>query len=359
MNGRQRLDAILHRRPADRLSWTSLVDDNTLAALPPDRHGLSLFEFYRYLGCDILQWNSWGAPCSFRSPRILWPDSVKQDWRKDDNRQIHEVHTPNGTLSAVYRAGHPVKYMVETLEELRLYRSIWEGVRYEEADDREAFRKIDEAIGSDGVIARTLGPSTIPLLLENIMGTVNFYYLLNDHPAEVEALIQVVHERELEAWRIAARGPGETFILVENTDTRYISPKLYRRYNGPHVREFVSIMHAAGKIAIIHMCGHIRDLLHDIRETGLDGVHALTPPPVGDTPWELALDVLGEETVIVGAFNPAVFVPGPPELIERELELAYTRRLRQAHFVLCTFADGLAVPLDHFQAVARWFGQHG
>jgi hypothetical protein len=27
---------------------------------------------------------------------------------------------------------------------------------------------------------------------------------------------------------------------------------------------------------------------------------ALTPPPTGDTPWELALDVIGENLIIIG-----------------------------------------------------------
>ena len=31
MNGRERLNAVLHKQPTDRLSWTTLVDNVTLS----------------------------------------------------------------------------------------------------------------------------------------------------------------------------------------------------------------------------------------------------------------------------------------------------------------------------------------
>ena len=99
------------------------------------------------------------------------------------------------------------------------------------------------------------------------MGLEHFYFLLHDHPDEMRKLIGSIHERELEAFHILANGPCETVILAENTSTYYISPDVYREFNMPHVRDFVDIAHDAGKIAIIHMCGHILNLLQDIRIT--------------------------------------------------------------------------------------------
>ena len=61
------------------------------------------------------------------------------------------------------------------------------------------------------------------------------------------------------------------------------------------------------------MCGHVKNLLDQIKDTGLDGVHALTPPPTGDTPWELAMDVIGEDLIIIGVFDPTIFILGPVE----------------------------------------------
>jgi uroporphyrinogen-III decarboxylase len=186
-----------------------------------------------------------------------------------------------------------------------------------------------------------------------------FYYLWHDHPADVDGLVAAIHQRQREAFALLAQGPCEVIVLVENTSSYYISPQLYRRHNGPHVAEYVEAVHQAGKVAVVHMCGHVRGLLEQIRDTGLDGVHALTPPPTGDTPWELALDVLGEEIAIVGALDPTVFATGPLEAIPAELDRVYTPRLRRAHFVLGPFADGIPVPVERFQAVQRWMERHG
>jgi uroporphyrinogen-III decarboxylase len=132
-----------------------------------------------------------------------------------------------------------------------------------------------------------------------------------------------------------------------------------RKYNGPHVRDFVEICHSKGKIAIIHMCGHVRNILYQIKDTGLDGIHALTPPPTGDTPWEMALDILGEESIIIGVLDPTIFILGKLDEVALALDELYTPRLRRSNFILCPAADGISVPLERFQAVSSWMNQNG
>ena len=257
------------------------------------------------------------------------------------------------------RRAHPVKPLVATREDLLVYRAMWERACYRPADDTETHAALTRLVGDDGVVVRFWGPSTIPFLLEYAIGMENFYFLWHDARADLEALIKTMHERQLEAFAILARDPCDVIILVENTSTFYISPDLYRRHNGPHVRDFVDTMHRVGKVAIIHMCGHVRQLLKQIKGTGLDGIHALTPPPTGDTPWELALDEIGEDLVILGALDPTIFASGPVEQIGPALDAFYTPRLRRVNFILAPFADGIPVPLARFEAVARWMERHG
>jgi uroporphyrinogen-III decarboxylase len=175
-----------------------------------------------------------------------------------------------------------------------------------------------------------------------------------DHPAEMDGLIRTMHERELDAFRLLAGGPWSSVTLTENTSTYYISPDVYRRYNMPHQRDFVELVKAGGKAAILHMCGHVRGILGLVGETGCDGIHFLTPPPTGDTPWEYALDVLGEDLIIFGCFDPTIFVLGAAARIAPALDALVTPRLREANFVLHPTADGIAVAPERFYAVADW-----
>jgi len=349
MNSRERINAIMNKKPADRLAWTTIVDNATLNALPDEMKGMSGIDFQRYIGCDIFLLNCWGMNMDFSSPQLAW---------SEDDKAIHELKSPEGTLTTIYRNGHPVKYPVTSLRETDIYRQIWESARFIPHDDNQVYKDINAIIGDDGIATRFWGPSTIPRLLEYDMGVMNFYYLLNDYPDEMEALINTIHEQELRAFDLLAKSPCDVIILCENTSTFYISPDVYRKYNGRHVRDFVDIIHASGKIAIIHMCGHVKNLLHDIKDTGLDGIHALTPPPTGDTPFELALDILGEDIIIIGVLDPTIFILNPIEEVPSALDALYTPRLRQSNFVLCPAADGITVPLDRFLAVADWMNQN-
>ena len=359
MNGRERITAVVNKQPFDKLAWTTLVDGNTLNALPDEMREMSGIDFYRHLDCDIFLLNGWGLETNFSSPALAWPEDLTTSSRQENGKTIRQMKTPEGTLTTIFRGGHPIKPPVTSLKEVNLYRRIWEDAQFVERDDSQAYEEINSIIGDDGIATRFWGPSTIPRLLEFDTGMQNFYYLLCDHPQEMEALINAIHERELEAFEILARGPCDVIILCENTSTYYISPDVYRKYNGPHVRDFVDIAHAAGKTAIIHMCGHVKNILDQIKDTGLDGIHALTPPPTGDTPWELALDVMGEDLIIIGALDPSIFVSGPVEQIAPALDELYTPRLRRANFILCPGADGIRAPLERFQAVADWMNRNG
>lgn len=357
MTGRERINAIINKQPTDKLSWTTIVDGATLNALPDDMKGMSGIDFYRYVGCDIFLLNCWGMNMDFSSPQLVWAEDIKTNYRHEDNKAIHELKSAKGTLTTIYRNGHPLKYPVGSLDEINIYREIWENAQFIAHDDNQVYKDINTIIGDDGIATRFWGPSTIPRLLEYDMGVMNFYYLLNDCPDEMEALINTIHEKELKAFEILAQSPCDVIILCENTSTFYISPEVYRKYNGQHVRDFVDIIHKNGKTAIIHMCGHVNNILHEIKETGLDGIHALTPPPTGDTLFEHALDILGEDIIIIGVLDPTIFILDPIEKIPYALDALYTPRLRQSNFILCPGADGITVPLERFQAVSNWMNQ--
>lgn len=361
MTGRERLNAVLHKQPKDRLPWTTLVDDAALSLQPEELRGNGGIDFYRHLGCDVFMLNGWGTPHGFTSPRHCWPEYVQTRRNREGGRQSIQWMTPKGSLTKIVEGTYPVKYPVDSIEAVGIYRDMWEGVSFvaHPDDDRTTLGTLEELVGDDGVVTRFWGPSTIPRLLEEDMGTENFYYLMADYPNEVEGLIRTIHQRELEAFRILADGPWDSVTLIENTSTFYISPDIYRRYNMPHQREFVEMVKAKGKVAILHMYGHVHGILDLIKETHCDGIHALTPPPTGDTPWEDAMDVLGDDLITLGCLDPSIWVSGPIKDIPAALDRLITPRLRESNFVLGPMADGIPVEPARFYAVADWFRKNG
>jgi uroporphyrinogen-III decarboxylase len=126
----------------------------------------------------------------------------------------------------------------------------------------------------------------------------------------------------------------------------------------PQIRDFTDACHRHGKKAILHMCGLLKALSQALRETGMDGVNGLTPPEVGDLPYEQALDIWGDEVAILGGvLDPGVFQKRKVARAEihAELDRIYTPRLRRSAFLLWAGADGLPTPLENFLWVRDWF----
>jgi hypothetical protein len=390
MKGRQLLHRILNRQSVDRLSWTTLADDVTRAGMTDDVRRLSTIEFYRYIGCDIVQLGNYGLAQELRVPspaRLVCPD-VKQEVLREDGSPLTQEGepvgdleigtggltvdqtvtvrrgTPWGTLTTLLKHDHPVEHPVKSVEDLRILRAIWEASDYVENQDmEEAFARVERHIGDDGIYVPWLDPSPVQNLLEYEMGAANFYYLLADHRREVEELLAVMHAKRLQEYEIVARRtPAEVVIAMENTSSTLISPQLYRQYSVPQIRDYVDVLHRHGKIAVLHMCGHLKALLPAIRETGLDGINAATPPPVGTATFDEILDAFGDDFLLFGAIlAPTVFHKAGLDCgeLSKCLDNLYTPRLRRARLVLWLAVDGLTTPLERFQCVAQWMAANG
>ena len=367
MTGRERLRRVLNRQPVDRLSWTTLVDGKTLSAMPEPERSMAPLAFYRRIGCDVLQFGNYGLPpeCCAASPaRRVAPPVTTRQTTAPDGSQVTCLSTPWGDLTSASRDGHPTKYAVETLADLRVLTQLWQNTRYEEAPEATAsYQRAETAIGEAGMYVPTLAPSPVQQLIEMDMGLATFYYLLEDERTAVEELLAAMHKRRCQEYEIVARlTPAEAVIPVENTSSTLTSPAVYERYSLPQLRDYVQIMHRHGKKVVLHMCGLLRNLVPAIRRTGADGYNATTPPTVGDTPLEWMLDVLGEDVVLFGGiFCPNEFQkPGVTRAaLWRALDRLYTPRLRRAHLVLWLGADGLPTPLDRFLAVGEWMEKNG
>ena len=368
MTGRERVTAILRGRPADRPAWTTLADTRTFDIMPENVRVDNALNFYRVIGCDVMSFGNFAFPkhCRAESPARLVTPPVETDVRtEDDGLRVQTRATPWGTLTATFRSGHPIRHPVESLEELRILLNLWRESRYEPAEGwEETYARADAAIGDMGVYVPTVQPSPVQRLIEFDMGMTHFYYLLQDHPPEMRELLDAMHACRMQEYEIlAAHSPAEAIIPVENTSTTMLSPDIYRELSLPQIRDFCDVCHRHGEKAILHMCGLLKDLLPAIGETGLDGINGLTPPPFGDTPFELALDQLGEDLIILGGIlDGSVFLKPDvtEEDIRRKLDEIYSApRIRRANLLLWLPADGLPVPLERFLAVREWMEQHG
>jgi len=367
MTGRERITNICNRLSTDRIAWTTLASDETRSVMSKEIREMDVLDFYRYIGCDVLQFGNAALPANIRVPvpyHINQPEIKREEQNLPDGSILQKQQTPWGVLTYIYKQGHRLKFPVETIDDLRILKNIWKNVGYVEPEGfKESYARAEEKIGNSGIYVPVANPSPLQQLLQIDMGVVNFYYLLQDYPEDMEELFDIMHQcRKREYEFFARHTPGPAVIALENTSTTLMSPAIYKKYSLPHMQDFVGIMHKHGKKAILHMCGLLKDLLPSIKESGLDGINGLTPPPIGDTPFELSLDELGEDLIILGGCPDSNLFHNEslsPEEIKKALTRLITPKICSSHFLLWLVADGLATKLEKFFIVRDWVEEKG
>lgn len=289
MQSRITYESILEGTPPDRLFWTPELTEGF--AVEADTRKAS-------------------KPFASRNePWLLTEfDGVEFVHARESDTDLFRWRTPVGTLTARRTSNHMTEYPLKSLEDVPVWRYV---------NEHTVHRRNPAFTEADGAACRKMGFKWSPVqeLLQFETGVENFYYFLADAPDEMTALMEAMHRRNVEALEIglaACTGAG-VFQLTENTSASLISPQYYRRYSVPHICRYVEMAHRCGKRVIVHMCGLLSALLDAFPETGIDGIHAVTPPPVGDTHYVTVRQRYGDGFAVVGRLNAQLWLGKPPE----------------------------------------------
>ncbi len=370
MTGRERLERTIDGLPVDRIPITTILDETTRRAMPPEWRNISAFEFFRKAGYDQLQFGGMGLR---DGEYTITPFRIKHAYTAEyeirGNVRIERRTMDGKTLELHRRDDHPVKHPVTTEEELELVCKMYEADEVEELTGSElaaslaSYDRVNDLMGDNGIYIPTVSPSGTQHMLEYECGLMAFYDLLDECPELMERTIEAIQRQRQRQYELLAKHLtfAKTIIPVENTSSLLISPDLYRKYTMPHMKKYVETMREYDKKAIIHMCGALKDLLPEFKEVGMDGIHALTPPPLGTCPFETALDVLGDDLVVLSAFDTSVL---RDETLSREEKMASMRdtmspRVKAGNFALGIGADGIETSMELFDLVRDAILEYG
>jgi len=337
VTSRERLLAALYGERPDRVPWAPEFNivfcQHILDTIPGDPYT----EETLYIeACRRMR-----AECFLRVDAVtVEHPNVRMTESVDGEVVTREYDTPRGVLTSRGRLMPDIggemefEHLVKGVDDLTACRSLYEDGVYRRRYD--FVRAQIEKMGEAGVIS-IFGPPTP--LLDLIMFQIRLpliHYLLADSPREMAELLDGMHRRNCEYYEVAAAGPGEVVRSFEDTSTTLISPSLYREWCLRQLQDYRDICHAHGKLFVPHMCGLLKGVLSELRETGLDGIEAITPSPLGDTPIGLARERLGPDVTLIGGLDPTQFVGATPD---RAREL-----IRD---VLAQIGDGRRFALGH------------
>jgi uroporphyrinogen-III decarboxylase len=358
MLGKERILAALAGQEPDRLCWSPLIDPYFTTSLPEQGYDeCDVPDAVRLAGGDIIERH---CPTVQR----VEDGSITRHFKRQSDVEREVIETPVGSLTTERRisaTGHTnylYKRPILTLEDLKTYEYLLEHTSY--VEDFDAFRERMHVIGQDG-IATSSGPMT-PLqeFFQAMSGIENTIYLLNDHPAEIEACFALMHEKNVEVYRLICEGPTQVVIDYENTSSTVLSPNYYLRYCAPLIDEYADICHQAGKWFITHMCGKLTAFSEPLREGRQDGIDSVCPPSTGDLWAHEAREAWGEEKVIIGGIDPAVLVWMSVDEVKDYITYVLNRMPTFRRFILSTGdATAYGTPLENLRAVGEIVAKYG
>lgn len=261
----------------------------------------------------------------------------------NDNEIINEWHTPIGDLRSRIKQNHPIEYPVKTSAECRVLKYIYEHTRT---------CKNETSAGKFHCIS--LPPSPVQQLLQYDMGLETFYTLPMTDAEVIEELMNVMQQKQMERTFIASQFDIPIVYQGENTSTTMISPSFYQKYSLMQIKQQCDFLHSKNKKFMLHMCGLLNNLLPLIKETGIDGIHSVTPPPIGDTKFERVYTVFGNRFPIQGRFGSTQWFGLNDDDIIKNLSVIVEPKLWQkVPFVLLVTLDGVVVDYTELKHLAE------
>ncbi|MFW6007543.1 MAG: uroporphyrinogen decarboxylase family protein, partial [Halanaerobiales bacterium] len=94
--------------------------------------------------------------------------------------------------------------------------------------------------------------------------------------------------------------PIDIINFGDNIHAGTLSPGLFKKYVLPAYQKRNHQLHKADKFTSAHWDGDTKELLPYARETGLDGIEAITPKPQGDVTLEEVKQALGDMFLLDG-----------------------------------------------------------
>ncbi len=275
--------------------------------LPAPFTGMDLPAVHRDLNCSARLYRFWNP-----SYKMHEHPAVKVYEEDIDSRDVRTViETPVGRQIMISRrtASSPVRIRIkgeiESPEEMKV--AIWRVENTTWSWDEAMFQKISAQIGDLGAPTIYLPRVNIQNLYINSMGVEKALYMLYDHPDLVEAYFKALDDCHDRLIDIINPSPIEIINFGDNIHCGTLTPQLFCKYVLPAYHRRCDKLHQAGKFVSSHWDGDTKTLLPFAKETGLDGIEAITPVPQGDVTIEEVKKALGDDLFLLDGLPAILF----------------------------------------------------
>ena len=217
---------------------------------------------------------------------------IRHEYRDHGQPRVRETFcTPTGKIIQVWAIGGGYgsqtrhEHLVRSPDDYEVVEFIIRDEVYTSNDT--AYRRAHQIMGDDGfVFGGWMPPSPIMVMLWEWLGPMQFSMHLVDHPELFERLYELLLDRQIEQYRIAAQSSALVIHAEENLTADMLGRERFERYCMPAYEAFANVLHKHGKLLAEHFDGELKPIADLIGRSAVDIVEAFTPAP--DTKLELS-----------------------------------------------------------------------
>jgi hypothetical protein len=347
----QRAADLLAGKTPDRLPWLPELNDGfcrKVLGIAPDMPESALpyrelsARTARIIGADHLHrvTSVTTTQRSVKFERDLAAGTLVIHTPKGDLRQRQQPDPDSGTTFTR-------EHLVKDPADFAAYQAMVEDEVY--APNYAAAQREIDMVGQ-----ATIDVPATPLmhLLMWVMDVQPTLMAMMDHADQMAALMDVMHERNKQYYRLAAAGPGQLLRPMEDTSAMLTGPAMYAQYCVSQLNDYADITHAAGKLFLPHMCGHLDQMLEVLAEVRLDGIEAVTPPPLGNADLRRMREKLGD-IWIWGGVDPSQYATASVERMTARVQETLDVMRGDRKFILGHEEIPRAAKLENVRAVAK------
>ncbi len=290
----------------------------------------------------------------------ILPDNVRFSYAQheegDFNILERKFDTPAGPLTDCYKiplrgtydTTH-IEYLVKSYNDLERLKYL---VTAPDESELKLFREMTEEGGRE-VLVTPYVRSTFNDMAA-VQSPVDSMILAIDDPKFLKEMLDILQKPSLIDTK-AYLNMGAEIIFMSGFHISLSvgwSPKNYRDFFLPKIRETVNMAHDAGAVVHFYDDGKVMDILPMMIEAGIDTFSTCTPPPAGDFNFTKAKELIKDKMTLLGYVDiERVLHKGTPELVEATVKEAIELGAYDNAFILSS-SDGILrqTPLENLKA---------
>lgn len=267
--------------------------------LPQPYTGLNRYDVYRKIGCSDRTYH-FGAAIE-----PVFDESIKMYSREINSFEYESIiETPVGVLTQTYRRNssnpgiYPQKWYVTNEEEMKTLIYLENSTNYR--FNKELYQSMYETYADLGLPAIYIPRVNIQKLFHEYMGIENTFYALDDYKDTVEACFEAMGHNQDRYIDVLLDTPFEWINYGDNIHCNLLPPEYFLKYVMPVYQHRNDRLHKKNLFTYSHWDGDVKTLLPYAKETGLDGIEAITPFPQGDVSLKEAKKHMGDMFLLDG-----------------------------------------------------------